>query len=182
MPLAFATPPISVSTAHALAAFFTVSYVGSLYLSKGARLYFKNDVKVDTRPDEEREKDSEERWRNDPDVIRARLVAASMSTALSVGVVYWLVRSVTPESEVYPFTSLQSTLARLGLTLGSSRNSPLWVILPCLVVPVLYLGPLYVDWLCQTLPTQRRWSVQGSLLPLVSTWVGIRNYVVVRVA
>ncbi len=100
MPLAFATPPISVSTAHALAAFFTVSYVGSLYLSKGARLYFKNGVKVDTRPGEEPEKDSEERWRNDPDVIRARLVAASMSTALSVGVVYWLVRSVTPESEV----------------------------------------------------------------------------------
>ncbi|KAL1948736.1 hypothetical protein VTO73DRAFT_10542 [Trametes versicolor] len=180
MPLFLATPPISVATAHAFAAFFTFSYVGSLYLSKGARLYFKSGVKVDTRPGEEREKESEERWRNDPDVIRARLVAASLSTALSVGMVYWLVQSVTPGSELRkdPFAPLQTALTRLGLTLDFARNSPLWAILPCLVVPVLYLGPLYVSWLCETLPTQRRWSVRGSLLPLVSTWVGIRNYVV----
>lgn len=89
--------------------------------------------------------------------------------------------SSTDADYMHPFAPLQSTLTRLGLTLGFARNSPLWFILPCLVVPVLYLGPLYVSWLCETLPTQRRWSVRGSLLPLVSTWVGIRNYIVVRV-
>lgn len=100
MPIVLATPPISVATAHAFAAFFTLSYVGSLYLSKSARLAFKTGVKADTRPGEERAKENDERWRNDPDVIRARLVAASLSTALSGGVVYWLVRSVALESKV----------------------------------------------------------------------------------
>lgn len=119
MPLFLATPPISVATAHAFAAFFTFSYVGSLYLSKGARLYFKSGVKVDTRPGEEREKESEERWRNDPDVIRARLVAASLSTALSVGMVYWLVQSVTPGSEVcLYFCDISRVSCRNGETKG----------------------------------------------------------------
>lgn len=100
MPLVLATPPISAATAHAFAAFFTLSYVGSLYLSKSARLAFKTSVKADIRPGEERAKEDDERWRNDPDVIRARLVAASLSTALNVGVVYWLVQSVSLESKV----------------------------------------------------------------------------------
>ncbi|KAH9848746.1 hypothetical protein C2E23DRAFT_937423 [Lenzites betulinus] len=180
MPLVFATPPISTSTAHAFAAFFTLSYVGSLYLSKSARLYFKNDVKgaSDGRPSQERVKQSEERWRDDPDVIRARLLAATTSTVLSVGAVYGLVRSVTPEIEVYPWTALYTSFARLGFTLDFSRQSSLWIILPCLVVPILYLGPLYVSWLCETLPAQRRWSVRTNFLPLFQTWVGVRNYIV----
>ncbi|KAI0821824.1 hypothetical protein BC628DRAFT_1463351 [Trametes gibbosa] len=185
MPLAFATPPISTSTAHAFAASFTLSYVGSLYLSKSARLSFKSDPTADGRPGEERAKKSDERWRDDPDVIRARLFAAIASTVLSVGAVYWLVQSVIPESEVChpslaqanPWAALYTSFARLGFTLDFSRQSSLWIILPCLVIPVLYLGPLYVSWLCETLPTQRRWSVRSRLLPLFSTWIGVRNYV-----
>ncbi|KAI0353885.1 Abi-domain-containing protein [Trametes cingulata] len=180
MPLVFATPPIPLSTAHAFAAFFTVSYVGSLYLSKSARLIFKNGVTLSARPGEERAKEPEERWRDDPDVIRARLVAASTSTALSVAAVYWLVRSVTPESELHkdPLAAFKSTLARLGLTLDFTSASRLSILLPCLVTPALFLGPLYVAWLCETLPLQRRWSVRGDLLPIFTTWIGVRNYIV----
>ena len=100
MPLVFATPPIPTSTAHAYAAFFTFSYVGSLYVSKSARLSFNNRVSLNIREGEEREKGNDERWRNDPDVIRARLLAASLSTALSLYTVFRLVQSVTPDSEV----------------------------------------------------------------------------------
>lgn len=100
MPLVFATPPISTSTAHAYAAFFTFSYVGSLYVSRSARLSFKRGASVNLRDGEERSKESDERWRNDPDVIRARLLAASLSTALGLYAVYWLVQGITPESEV----------------------------------------------------------------------------------
>ncbi|KAI0367428.1 Abi-domain-containing protein [Pilatotrama ljubarskyi] len=181
MTLVFATPPISLSTAHAFAAFFTLSYVGSLYLSKSARLSFKNGVTLSTPPGAQRAKESEERWRDDPDVIRARLLAASMSTAGSVLAVYWLVRSVTSKRELQkdPLAAFKSTLARLGITLDfAPTTSPLSVILPCLVTPILYLGPLYVSWLCETLPLQRRWSVRGDLLPVFTTWVGIRNYIV----
>ncbi len=100
MPLVFASPPISLWTAHLFAAFFTFSYVGSLYLAKSARLSFKKGPVSRVRDGEERERYSDERWRNDPDVIRARLLAASASTLLSVYAVYWLVQRVTPESEV----------------------------------------------------------------------------------
>ncbi|KAH9887992.1 hypothetical protein C8Q73DRAFT_656137 [Cubamyces lactineus] len=178
MPLVFAEPPISLYTAHALAAFFTASYVGSLYLSKSARTIYKTEVPNNTKPGEERAKDSEERWRDDPAVIRARMIAASISTALSVGVVYWLVRSVTPETEVNPSTVFRSTLARLGVTADFANESPVYIIFPCLVIPVLYLGPLFADWLAETLPFQQRWSVKGNLLPLFTTLIGLRNYVV----
>ncbi|KAI0641398.1 CAAX protease self-immunity-domain-containing protein [Trametes meyenii] len=178
MPLVFANPPIPLSTAHAFAAFFTLSYVGSLYLSKSARLSFKNGVSLSTRPGEERAKEHDERWRNDPGVIRARLLAASVSTAVSVAALYWLVQSVTPESEKNQLSALVSTLARLGITVDFLGTSPFLIVLPCLVAPTLYLGPLYVAWLCETLPFQRRWSVQVSLRPLFTTWVGLRNYVI----
>lgn len=100
MPLGFADPPISTSTAHALAAFFTFSYVGSLYISKSARLSFKNGASSNVPDGEERTKESDERWRNDPDVIRARLLAASLSTMLSVYTVYRLVQSTIPDLQV----------------------------------------------------------------------------------
>ncbi len=100
MPLVFPAPPISLSTAHAFVAFFTFSYVGSLYVSKNTRLSFKHGVSLNVRDGEKRVKQADERWRNDPDVIRARLFAATMSTVGSVLAVYWLVGSVIPEVEV----------------------------------------------------------------------------------
>ncbi|KAI0330714.1 Abi-domain-containing protein [Cubamyces sp. BRFM 1775] len=180
MPLVFAEPQISLSTAHALAAFFTASYVGSLYLSKSARTIYKSDISEDIKPGEERTKESDERWRDDPAVVRARMVAASISTALSVCVVYWLVRSVTPQTELakVPSTAFRSTLARLGVTTDFAYDNPVYIIFPCLVIPVLYLGPLYADWLAETLPFQQRWSIQGNLSPLFTTLIGLRNYVV----
>ncbi|KAI0628643.1 CAAX protease self-immunity-domain-containing protein [Trametes polyzona] len=180
MPLAFSTPPIPLSSAHLFAAFFTFTYVGSLYLSKAARLSFKNTEAEGVLYGEERLKQKEERWRNDPEVIRARLFAASVSTALNVVAVYWLLHSVIPKKELhkYPGLALTSTLARLGLTLDFGQQTALWLIFPCLVAPVLYLGPLYVEYFSETLPGQRRWSFQNNVLPLVNTWTGLRNYVV----
>ena len=90
MTFAFSEPPISVFTAHAFTAFFACSYVGSLYLSKNARLKFAKEASPGATDGEEREKLTGERWRNDPDVIKARLLAATLSTTLSVCVVFCL--------------------------------------------------------------------------------------------
>lgn len=52
--------------------------------------------------------------------------------------------------------------------------------LPHLLTPLLFAGPLYVSYLDLALPFQRAWSWQRSVMPVVATWEGIRNYIVVR--
>lgn len=87
MPLVFPLPPLSTRAAHVLAAFFAISYVGSLYISKNARLSFRSNS-VDGQA---RRRSSDERGRDDPDVIKARMLAVCVSTLLSCASVFWLV-------------------------------------------------------------------------------------------
>lgn len=99
MPVVFGDPPISLFTAHCLAVFFAGSYVGSLYLSKNTRLSFRKGL-VRLRQGEQRAKEQDERWRDDPEVIRARLVAVSVSTLSSCVTVLGLVWTLIGELEV----------------------------------------------------------------------------------
>ena len=62
-------------------------------------------------------------------------------------------------------------MARLGLTLFEDHS-----LLPYLVTPVLYLGPLYATFLDSKLPFQSGWSWDRDMLPVFNTCVGIRNY------
>lgn len=52
-------------------------------------------------------------------------------------------------------------------------------ILPHLITPLLFLGPLYAQFVCETLPGQCNWSFQEDLSFFFSI-VAIRNYLVVR--
>jgi prenyl protein peptidase len=61
------------------------SYVGGLYVARSSRLPF---VKTSHQYHGERARRPTERWRDDDDVIRARLKAALLSTCASCGVVY----------------------------------------------------------------------------------------------
>jgi prenyl protein peptidase len=81
MPLVFPLPPISTSSAHGIALLLASSYVGSLYLSKNARLSFSSKPKR-AATGTSREKESNERWRDDPVVIRARVFAVTTATFL----------------------------------------------------------------------------------------------------
>lgn len=83
MPPVLMVPPLSTSTAHALAILFSGSYVGSLYISKNGRLSFKHGSNLS-------ERHSEARGRDDPEVIKARMVAVCLSTVLSITVVFWV--------------------------------------------------------------------------------------------
>ncbi|KAI0718126.1 hypothetical protein C8Q72DRAFT_151589 [Fomitopsis betulina] len=170
MPAVFENPPISLSTAHWLAGLFAGSYVGSLYLSKLARLSFRKG-RVQLQQGEQRGQAEDERWRDDPEVIRARLVAVSMSTLSSGLAVLGLVWKLLRPNDL--FDAVETTFVRLGFDFSAARS-----LLPCLVTPVLFIGPLYVYWLSGSLPLQRNWSWRWSLLPLFTTWQGVRNYVV----
>ncbi|KAL6302709.1 hypothetical protein BKA93DRAFT_736379 [Sparassis latifolia] len=177
MPIVFPTP-ISIDTAHAFAAFFTFSYVGSLYVSKNARLSFKKKTVPKLKDGEQRAKERDERWRDDPEVIRARLVAVGTSTVLSCGAVFLLIWENVGSGPGTFRIALESTLARLGLFLDFSHRSPYAIVLPCLTAPALFLGPLFAEYLASALPFQRRWSIRFSVLPIFATWQGWRNYIV----
>jgi len=181
MPLVFPSPPISLTTAHCLAAFFAFSYVGSLYIFKNARLSFSKKTISDITAGAERRKEHNERWRDDPDVIRARLTVVSISTVLSCGVVFGLVNKLIEtligSRRQNLLIALESTLARLGFTLVFRDQYPFDLIYPCLTAPALFLGPLYAYWLSGILPLQSRWSFRFSVVPLVASWQGWRNYI-----
>ena len=114
------SPPLALSTptAHLLSLLFSLTYVGSLYISKHSRLSFSTTTSTHSNKGEwqnndqgEREKEQSERWRDDPDVIRARLLAVLCATTVCclvfVGVIWagldfrWEVR-VSPALSLLP--------------------------------------------------------------------------------
>lgn len=81
MPLVFPVPPLSTASAHLLSLLFAVVYVGSIYLSKNSRLSFSGKT-VYTANGRARLKERDEKWRDDPDVIKARLAAVGFATLI----------------------------------------------------------------------------------------------------
>lgn len=103
MPLVFPFPPLSTTFAHLLSLFFASAYVGSIYLSKKSRLAFTSKV-VHTINGQARPKEQDERWRDDPDVIKARLTAVGLATLVCcfavIGVVGCFVGDVENVSQL----------------------------------------------------------------------------------
>ena len=93
MPLVFPIPPLSTRGANIVAFLFATSYVVSLYLSKHARLGNSS------KPNDSNANAPQNRTRDDPSVIKARMVAASTSTILSCVVVFLLVWHIVDDLE-----------------------------------------------------------------------------------
>lgn len=99
MPLVFPVPPLAPLTAHSLAIVFSGTYIASIYVSKNTRLSFKTSPPTtaasgqDARP---KARQQDERWRDDPDVIKARLVAVSIATLLCCAVIGALLAGLVP--------------------------------------------------------------------------------------
>ncbi|KAG7097463.1 hypothetical protein E1B28_004807 [Marasmius oreades] len=178
-PLGQTEAPLSPSQAYFFGLSFTFIYVGSLYVSKNGRLSFS--AKSSRGP---RLRESNERWRDDPDVIRARITAVTIATAICC-VLVWLVvwKSVhggNPES-LFLAGEHASRLVGIKLPHLSSIRSmtltDLWNILsPYLLAPLLFLGPLYAQFLLITQP-KRTWSLKRHLQETFVNIKGLRNYV-----
>jgi prenyl protein peptidase len=93
MPVVFPVPPLSTKGANLVAFFFSASYVTSLYLSKHARLGNSSKSNGSNATV------SQNRTRDDPSVIKARMLAASTSTVLSCTVVFLLVWHIVDDLE-----------------------------------------------------------------------------------
>ncbi|KAF6759190.1 hypothetical protein DFP72DRAFT_1043301 [Ephemerocybe angulata] len=112
---------------------------------------------------QERERKANERWRDDPDVIRAGPIAVSMASLIFCTVVEAIIATST--NEAVPQV-LNHTRKYLGFTLGSS-------LLPHLITfGILFLGTLYATYPQQTLPFQKSWFPKQKFLNLI----GLRTY------
>ncbi|TFK48720.1 hypothetical protein OE88DRAFT_1713846 [Heliocybe sulcata] len=162
----YLAPPLSLSSAHLLTLLFAATYVGSLYLSKYTRLSFSS------RPSggygEPRARGGLERWRDDPDVIRARLVIVSLVTVLCCLAVYVVIHTISwGKDHAWYYTKV-----RLGFTLSSVES-----VYPFLLVPLLYLGPMYACFLGDRLPFQFWFSWRTDVFDTFVSWQGARNYI-----
>ncbi|KAK0185612.1 hypothetical protein F5146DRAFT_1105703 [Armillaria mellea] len=146
-------PLFAETQGHFLAFCFTVTYVGSLYLSKNARLSF---VAWSTNVPEgkSRQRQMNERWRDDADVIRARITAVSLATVASCFLIFQM---------LWPLFTLESMLHSLDLA--------------HLVTPLIFIGPFYCRYLYEVLPFQRYWNTESTIKKVVSL-PGLRNYLV----
>jgi len=184
-------PLLSIASAHLLAGLFAFTYVGSIYASKNARLSFSKR-KLNLPEGQARLKLQNERWRDDPDVIKARLFAVSSATLTCCLIVFIVIRNFNRDNKVVgqEFPSMSGVRGSF-LTISCAKQQNLttnaWLhlgfawsnILPLLITPLLFAGPLYVQFLEKTLPFQEDWDFEHDVLFRFLSVVGFRNYFVV---
>ncbi|KAJ7614173.1 hypothetical protein FB45DRAFT_758687 [Roridomyces roridus] len=152
--MASAHPPLSMHTAHLLALGFSITYVGSLYVAKNARIRVNAyDARLKFQPG----------GRDDPAVIRARLMAVTIACVLSCGVVYYLLLGIQIQDPMV------TTMRLLGVQWPPS-------VLSCLQTPLLFIGPIYGHYLASALPGQKHYSFKYHFVDTFFSWVGFRNY------
>jgi len=144
-------------------AVLTLGYVLPLYFAKSTRLSFaKTPENNGTRP-----KGASERWRDDPAVIKARLLSVSLSTIASLCLMGYIMTAS-------PSKPLESRWDIAALHLGFSLGK--FDLLAYFVTPALFFGSLHGRYLSRNLPFMAHWTFNHRKNTL--DWVGIRNYIV----
>jgi prenyl protein peptidase len=182
-------PPILLSPTSTLliSSAFTSSYVASVYLLPHTRIKLSPpqpsvppvDLAAGAAPSAaaapppppDRPRD-----RNHPAVIRARLCAVSLSSLTSALSIPYIIRyfSISPSP-----VSLPPLHRLLGLGLHATLNQlGALIALPLGLTASLFAGSLYITWLCEGMPGQRRWSWREAKAEY-GGWQGVRNLVVV---
>ncbi|KAF7967381.1 hypothetical protein HWV62_34477 [Athelia sp. TMB] len=153
MPLVFPVPPLAPFTAHVLAITFAGAYVGSIYLSKHARLA--------GRP------------RDDPAVIKARLRAVALATLACCAAITAVLAALVPAHTPHRTAAVLDTArVRLGLTLAHLRLAHF------LLTPLLFLGPLSARALAAPSCASLFADAAALAREAGGTWVGARNLLV----
>lgn len=179
-------PPVLLSPSPTLliSSAFTTAYVGSVYLFPHTRISIKSPAGA-AEPSEgsttvpegvplpAAAPPSPPRDRNHPAVIRARLCAVSLASALSALSIPRIVRWLNPQAILPPLHHL------LGFSLPSSPAIlGRLVALPLALTASLFAGSLYITWLCEGIPGQSRWSWTGAKREF-GGWAGVRTLLVV---
>lgn len=184
LPTPVAPPILSVPFAVAACTLATISYVGSLYLHPAGRLTNAKDEEGNTLD------------RDHPVVIKARIKTATLATAVisvATGMTLWI-KGAVPSAGWLLDTLNLSRLLGMPLPVPTVLSSALLPFNPplgsyfgtlathagsaLLLTGMLFLGPLYVAYLDQSLPFQRFFSLKQDVVEKLTTLPGIRNYLV----
>lgn len=182
------TANLSLSTTSAvlLSTAVTSSYLGSIYLHPATRINLNPPTSKSPPPPTVNPTDPIvatptpplpplPRDRNHPTIIKLRLLAVSISTALSLLSVPFLLSYLPPSVNPRP-----ATLDLLGLTLPTSlKHAARLLTFPLGLTAALFTGSLFVSGLAGDLPGQSGWTWTGFKREYF-TWQALRNFVVVR--
>jgi len=162
--------PLSLKDAHLVNAVLTIGYVLPLYFTKYTRLSFSKTQANNLNWPRSSSRNPSERWRDDPTVIKARLLSVSASVIASLFLMHYIVISNQANDAT---NGVWDTAA---LYLGFSfriRDLPVH-----LVTPMLFLGPLYGRYLARSMTTRTSNEPQNNTFD----WISFRNYVVAPIS
>lgn len=173
--------PLSLNDAHLINAVLTIGYVLPLYFTKYTRLSFSQTQANNGS----RSKNSSGRWRDDPTVIKARLLSVCATMIASLFLMHYIVVPNQSNATNVSRCSLMF-LSFMGFSQGVWGTATRYLgfslrmhDLPAhLVTPMLFLGPLYGRFLARDLPFMRPWTFNKPNKNAFD-WIGFRNYVVV---
>ena len=173
--------PLSLKDAHLINAVLTIGYVLPLYFTKYTRLSFSKTQANNGS----RSKNPSERWRDDPTVIKARLLSVSASVVASLFLMHYIVVSDQNNATNVSRHSLE-LLSFIRSSQGVWDTATRYLgfsfrihDLPAhFVTPMLFLGPLYGRYLARDLPFMRPGTLNEPNKNAFD-WIGFRNYVIV---
>ncbi|GAA99196.1 uncharacterized protein L969DRAFT_93658 [Mixia osmundae IAM 14324] len=145
-------------------------YVLSLYLFKATRVGKALDAQG--RP----------LTRDHPQVIKARLTAASSATALAVLSTSWTLysaaaRATGKDADFAGYARAVLTYIQRAMDV-SPKQWTRSLLSPLLLTATLFAGPLFTCWLDGSLPFQRHYSWRASKEYYVTSLQGLRNFII----
>jgi prenyl protein peptidase len=177
-------PAIAPLTSALGSSVLTLSYVGGLYVS------------TRTRIGAARSKDGALLNKDDAVIVKSRLQTVTATTIASLLATGVFIRQVAFRNEHSLLASL-STLRVLGvplpvpsflhsnvfpfqpsLTLYTLHHVIPSLLSPILLTSALFLGPIYVAYLDESLPLQKHFSIDSSIKSKVNNIWGVRNFII----
>ncbi len=166
-------PLLSPKSVLLISTAFTSSYVLAIYAHPACRI----KINPPQAPPQPADTFAPPLNRNHPRIIKNRLLAASISTAVSLASLPLILSSSQlTDTPLEPASALKVALRLAGLTLPSSwKEAAALVALPLGLTATLFTGSLWCSYLTGQLPGCKDWSLKTAF----GGWQGVRNYIIV---
>ena len=172
-------PLLSPKSVLLISTAFTSSYVLAIYAHPACRIKIDpSQAPPPPPPAAAADTFTPPQDRNHPRIIKNRLLAASLSTALSLASLPLILSSSQlTDTPLEPVSALKVALRLAGLTLPRSwKEAAALVAVPLGLTATLFTGSLWCNWLAGQMPGCKGWTFREAF----GGWQGVRNYIIVR--